>query len=290
MRVIGKPSLVSAEVDLAFKSIPRFCYRSHFSKISTSSLESDKGWCCCFRSTQGILSQFFIRFKEKNPKQYQGLFGDVNPLTLFYDKADAPFSIQNLVTNASKYGIPIGKWGKPSKIAFGIQDIFKSLNLSCIVGQHFTILQSDIDSATFPSLVLIPGLFGLRKMDPQYIPFLQLCLCIPDSLGFISGKKNSAFFFCGFDQKQFVYFDPHVLKTAAVSENDIPSFFSLPQKTILCESINPSILLAFMCENKDSLFCLLQILLGCSPTPVGITNDGEIEKALESTLDIDDIV
>jgi len=207
MKVIGRSHLSSKDTCQAINSIPRFCYRSHYEPISGTNLTSDKGWGCCFRSSQGLIASFLSQFFSLFPEKFLETFRTGNPLTLFLDIPSSPFGIQNLVQTAEKYGTPKGTWAKPSSIAQTIKDIFTQYNISCFIGQNFTISQNEIKRITFPALVLIPGLFGLHKLDEKFISFLQLCLCAPGTCGFVSGRKDSAYFIFGFDPTHFLYFD-----------------------------------------------------------------------------------
>ncbi|EAY22003.1 Clan CA, family C54, ATG4-like cysteine peptidase [Trichomonas vaginalis G3] len=273
------------EIKDVIADIPRFCYRYNLSDLANSLLTTDKGWGCCFRSTQGLLCQYILKLHRKFRSLYDQVFGqNVNPLDLFLDIPSAPFGIQNLTKNAFAIGLPVGEWAKPSIMAATIKLIFDTLNLSCIISQDLTLDSNDIKHTKYPALILIPSLFGLSKMDDSYLSFLLLCLCIESSLGFVSGQNASAYYFVGFDLEDFYYFDPHVTKEAVVSP-PYDSFFDLELKSMKKESINPSVLLGFYCDG--SIDDLIMQLTGCIKSPISVIERENLDDILNSVIEIE---
>lgn len=292
MRVVGvDESAIEAEQKNGFRRIPRFCYRKGFAPIEGTTLTKDRGWGCCFRSAQGLLCQFAFRLMAQAPNIYQEAFGLKYPLDLFLDDPQSPFGIQNLVLATAPHGIPPGNWAKPSILAAGIRDIMERHGLGCIVAQDFGIEKPDDFESKFPALLLIPGLFGLHKLDISLFPFLVLCLCVKGALGFVSGHKNSAYYIYGVDctEQSFLYFDPHTTKEAALTESHYESFFSLPGKSLKAANANPSMLLGFLVEDSLSLDDLLLNLGGCCESPIRVRSEQEEERMAAMVLDIDDL-
>ena len=275
MKIIGRNGTDDVINMSTFSEIPRFCYRNGFSPIDPGNYSSDKGWGCCYRSSQGVLAQYVIKLKTSFPDLFQSTFGDASPCDLFMDTPESPFGIHKMVFSTVKAGISVGEWAKPSAVAFGIQQILKDLNLSCIVSRDFTLL--------------ITGLFGLNSFDMSFLPFLQLCLCADGSLGFVSGHKNAAYYVIGFDSSHFTYFDPHVTKPAALSSNDAPSFYQLQYKLLNVSSINPSVLIGFMCLDHNSVEEILFKLMSCHYSPICVASFKETEDVEKVVLDIDDL-
>ncbi|KAH0792646.1 Clan CA, family C54, ATG4-like cysteine peptidase [Histomonas meleagridis] len=270
----------------AFKHIPRFCYRKNFQKVGR--YNSDTNWGCCYRSAQGILAQYFILFKNKFPQIFNSKFGQLTTYELFLDSFDSPFSIQNLAQCAVPFGIGVGNWAKPSTVANSISTIMKRFNLSVVIIRDFLIQELDLEGVQYPLLLMIPGLFGLNTIDLQMTTFLKACLCTKGSLGFVSGKKNSAYYIVGFEGDDFIYFDPHVTKVAAINLEDAKSFFELPPKKMKGKNLNPSILIGFMVENQEDLRDMLMILLTCDPTPLHLLSQQQNELA-NQIIDIDEL-
>ena len=303
IKLIGTSEFSTKSSEDVIKEIPRFCYRNRFEQINGTKITSDKGWGCCFRSAQGMIAQYVLHLYNENRDVYNATFcqktnpeneneviyKEVHPLSLFLDVPGSPFGIQNLVTAAQSIGVSPGEWAKPSTIAAAIKVIFDSLHLSCVISQDFSLNLDKIGQITGPTLLLIPGMFGLDHFDMNFMPFLQLCICANGSLGFVSGKRNSAFFFFGFDSTNFAYFDPHVTKPAVTKESEFSSFFDLPPKLLKTERINPSILVGFFCNSSEHLAELLMVLTACFASPLMITDATELDQIVDQVMDIDDI-
>ena len=291
MKVVGCSENPVDNIEKVLSVMPRFCYRSGFHPLENTKIQSDKGWGCCYRSSQGIIAQYIIRLKQNNEELFKTIFPNCDdPLTLFYDEPSAPFGIHSLVSATARVGVAVGEWAKPSTIAAGIKIIFESLGLSCYVSQDFAFNIDNIRSDTkYPCLILIPGLFGLDNFDSRFLPFLQLCLCTESSLGFVSGRRNSAFYFFGMNATDFFYFDPHVTKTHASNNTSRQSFFDLAPKSMSVNAINPSILLGFTSSNYSELEDLFMILVSCLASPITVHDNAQLEEMEKNVFDIDAI-
>ena len=294
MKISGVKENPVEDIDAVVSSIPRFCYRKGFEAISGSSLTSDKGWGCCYRSAQGLICQHIMRLHKYSNDVYVKVFPDnPDPLSLFADDPRMPFSIHSLVSATNEVGVQIGEWAKPSTISAGIKIILERLGLSCFLAQDLRLNADSISSLSFPCMVLIPGLFGLEKLDPVFLPFLQLCICIDSSLGFVSGQRYSAYYFFGMSSSEFYYFDPHVTKRyvdqSIEDDHKYDSYFELEPKHINALSINPSVLLGFSCSSKQELKDLLFTLVSCKSSPVLITHDSDLADIENTIIDIDEL-
>lgn len=288
MKVIGKIDSHSESSPELFSHVPRFCYRKDFQPIPPGNFITDRGWGCCYRSIQGLLCQCFLRLKEKYPYRYNQIFhSTISPYFLFYDIPAAPFGIHSLVAEAELLGLNAGEWAKPSLLAVAIQNICKTIHFGCIISHDFTITKSEVD-VPYPALLLIPGLFGLNQLDQSLIPFLQLCMCVEDSLGIVSGWKGYAYYIVGFNNTHFAYFDPHTTKPAIVDEQNEDSLYSLSFKKIKYNQLNPSMLLGFLCKTESELNELLVTLMSCTSSPLDFT-EPNYEDACKRVLDIDDL-
>ena len=289
MRIVGNKSTLSSDYKLkqAFEKVPRFCYRKSFVPILNSNLTTDKGWGCCLRSSQGIIAQFVLQIFNKNPEKYNSFFGEgKDPLSLFFDSPDAPFGIHNIVKFCAECGLEPGHWAKPSIAALAYKKIFDELNIGCVLCHNFSFFKSEFNT-NFPALVLIPGLYGMQNLDLSCIPFLLACLCSQNSLGLVSGKRNSAFFIAGFVDNQFVYFDPHTTKNALLNIEDSQSVYSIEPKFIKFKNINPSILIGFICHTASDLENTISSLMYIDSSPISIIEPND--SILSQVLDIDDL-
>ncbi|OHT17138.1 Clan CA, family C54, ATG4-like cysteine peptidase [Tritrichomonas foetus] len=289
MRVVGCRSTLSSASDpkKKFEHVPRFCYRKCFSPILNTKITSDKGWGCCFRCTQGIIGQFIYRLHNQYKTDYDRVFGqDCDPSSLFFDTPEAPFSIHNLVKNSIEFGLEPGTWAKPSIAAAAIQRIFGELHLGCVLCHDFCITKSEMD-ISFPAIFLVPGLFGLDSLDLSFIPFLHAAICIQGSLGFVSGKRNSAYYIAGLDSDKFIYFDPHTTMPALLRVEDKSSLFSIKPRTIRFRAINPSILIGFMCTSTSDLDNVIETMMSINSSPIDVNEPSD--AAMAQVLDIDDL-
>lgn len=297
MRVIGYMHTISENDDQSmtfFNQIPRFCYRQNFDPILDSKYKSDRGWGCCLRSTQGMIAQYILHLYSQFSAIYKKTFSRflktemASPLSLFFDSQEAPFSIHNIISSAKDQIIP-GVWAKPSIAAESINNIFNSLSLSCIIFKNFQI-SSKLEKITYPCLLLLPCLFGLNKFDMTFLPLLEALICMEGSLGFISGKGNSAYYIVGFEENSFIYFDPHYTKPAFLKEgeDDIKSLYSIKPKKIRMDKINPSILIGLMVRSDNELENLQIIMTGVNYSPFSILDEPE-DEIMSQVIDIDDL-
>ena len=60
-------------------------------------------------------------------------------------------------------------------------------------------------------IIFISFRFGLKELDPNYYDIIPLLYQkFRNNLGFVSGKKNKAYYFVGIDKnKKLIFFDPH---------------------------------------------------------------------------------
>ena len=123
-----------------------------------------------------------------------------------------------------------------------------------------------------------------------FLPLLEALLCMEGSLGFISGKGNSAYYIVGFEDNYFIYFDPHYTKPAFLKEgeDDIKSLYSIQPKKIKMDKINPSILIGLMIRSENELENLQIIMTGVNYSPFSISDEPE-EDIMSQVIDIDDL-
>lgn len=301
MRVMGFVHTLGSSLDnnsdsvIYLNQIPRFCYRQDFEPISDSKYKTDRGWGCCLRSTQSMIAQFILHLYNLYPTLYMKTFSNylaspsASPLSLFFDTPKAPFSIHNIIANGDSTQLTAGEWAKPSVAAESISNIFHSLGLNCTIFRDF-LISPKLENVSYPCLLLMPGLFGLNKFDVTFLPLLEAEICMEGSLGFISGKGNSAYYVVGFDDKNFIYFDPHYTKPAFTKEStdDIQSLYSIQPKRIRTDKINPSILIGIMLHSPNDLENLQIVMTGINDSPFSILEKPS-ENSLDNVMDIDDL-
>ncbi|KAI7790411.1 Cysteine protease ATG4B [Triplophysa rosa] len=71
-----------------------------------------------------------------------------------------------------------------------------------------------------PLVLLIPLRLGLSDINEAYFEPLKQCFMMPQSLGVIGGKPNSAHYFIGFVGEELIYLDPHTTQPAVEPDED----------------------------------------------------------------------
>ncbi|TRY54569.1 hypothetical protein DNTS_001572 [Danionella cerebrum] len=107
-----------------------------------------------------------------------------------------------------------------------------------------------------PLVLLIPLRLGLSDINEAYIEPLKQCFMMPQSLGVIGGKPNSAHYFIGFVGDELIYLDPHTTQPAVEPCED--GYFPdesyhcqhPPCRMHICE-LDPSIAVGFFCPTED---------------------------------------
>nr|AQY19174.1 autophagy-like 4B cysteine peptidase protein [Oncorhynchus mykiss] len=109
-----------------------------------------------------------------------------------------------------------------------------------------------------PLVLLIPLRLGLSDINKAYIETLKRCFQLPQSLGVIGGKPNSAHYFIGYVGEELIYLDPHTTQPAVepCEDSQVPDDTyhcqHPPCRMHICE-IDPSIAVGFFCRTEDDL-------------------------------------
>ncbi|XP_067851735.1 cysteine protease ATG4B isoform X1 [Heptranchias perlo] len=107
-----------------------------------------------------------------------------------------------------------------------------------------------------PLVLLIPLRLGLSEINEAYIKTLKKCFMLPQSLGVIGGKPNSAHYFIGYVEDELIYLDPHTTQPAVEPLQD----FSIPDESFHCQhppcrmsisDLDPSIAVGFFCSTEE---------------------------------------
>ena len=273
-----------------YSEIPRFTYRSEFTPIPNTSITCDSGWGCCYRCCQGIAARYIKIIHEKDPKIFEKAFNGVESyLSLFEDTLDAPFSIQNLVMETEKLGVSPGEWAKPSQVAVSLSNIFNKYTLHNYVSLNCLIEPSKLQQAQYPMILMISLMCGLQEFDQAYFPFMKYLFTLPETIGIVSGFSGSAYYVVNINDSEVVsYFDPHVIQLAAKSSESNETFFNQKLMTMALSQLNPSILICFICLDKQSTDTLVKNICEFPNSPISLS---EIisDDVIDQVLDIDDL-
>ncbi|OWK05099.1 ATG4B [Cervus elaphus hippelaphus] len=82
-----------------------------------------------------------------------------------------------------------------------------------------------------PLVLLIPLRLGLADVNAAYAGTLKHCFRMPQSLGVIGGKPNSAHYFIGYIGDELIYMDPHTTQPAVATADRCP----VPDESFHCQ-------------------------------------------------------
>ncbi|XP_054114091.1 cysteine protease ATG4B isoform X3 [Callithrix jacchus] len=216
-------------------------------------------------------------------------------LNAFIDRKDSYYSIHQIAQMGVGEGKSIGQWYGPNTVAqvlkkLAVFDTWSSLAVhiamdNTVVMEEIrrlcrtsvpcagaTAFPADADrhcngfpagaevtsrpSPWRPLVLLIPLRLGLTDINEAYVETLKHCFMMPQSLGVIGGKPNSAHYFIGYVGEELIYLDPHTTQPA-VEPTD--SCF-IPDESFHCQhppcrmsiaELDPSIAVGFFCKTED---------------------------------------
>uniref|UniRef100_A0A8P4GRE1 Cysteine protease n=1 Tax=Dicentrarchus labrax TaxID=13489 RepID=A0A8P4GRE1_DICLA len=194
----------------------------------------------------------------------------ISILNAFIDKKDSYYSIHQIAQMGVGEGKPIGQWYGPNTVAQvlkklavfdtwsrlvvhvamdntvvieeikrlcmpwldaagayepeGVGELNGCLEGACALAEEETALWK-------PLVLLIPLRLGLSDINEAYIETLKQCFMLPQSLGVIGGKPNSAHYFIGYVGEELIYLDPHTTQPAVEPCED----GQVPDETYHCQ-------------------------------------------------------
>uniref|UniRef100_A0AAY4E2R2 Cysteine protease n=1 Tax=Denticeps clupeoides TaxID=299321 RepID=A0AAY4E2R2_9TELE len=280
-----------------------FTYRKSFLPIGGTGPTSDTGWGCMLRCGQMILGQALVcRHLGRDWRWVRGQRQReeyVSILNAFIDKKDCYYSIHQIAQMGVGEGKSIGQWYGPNTVAQVLKKlaVFDSWSRMAVhVAMDNTVVIEEIrcseaaapremngclegacamaeeETALWrPLVLLIPLRLGLTDINEAYIETLKQCFMMPQSLGVIGGKPNSAHYFIGFVGEELIYLDPHTTQPAVEPSEDgqVPddSYHCQhpPCRMDICE-LDPSIAAGFFCKTEDDFddWCARIRKMSCS--------------------------
>lgn len=215
-------------------------------------------------------------------------------LNAFIDRKDSYYSIHQIAQMGVGEGKSIGQWYGPNTVAQVLKKlaVFDTWSrLAVHVAMDNTVIIEEIkrlcmpwldferggcadplemngymegacamaleDTAVWkPLVLLIPLRLGLSDINEAYIETLKQCFMMPQSLGVIGGKPNSAHYFIGFVGEELIYLDPHTTQPAVEPfengeiQDDSYHCQHPPCRMHICE-LDPSIAVGFFCQTED---------------------------------------
>ncbi|XP_070278714.1 cysteine protease ATG4B isoform X1 [Myotis yumanensis] len=216
-------------------------------------------------------------------------------LNAFIDRKDSYYSIHQIAQMGVGEGKSIGQWYGPNTVAqvlkkLAIFDTWSALAVH--IAMDNTVVMEDIrrlcrsslpcaEATAFPAdseghcnglpagaevtnrpslwrplVLLIPLRLGLTDINEAYVETLKGCFMMPQSLGVIGGKPNSAHYFIGYVGEELIYLDPHTTQPAV----ELTDSFLIPDESFHCQhppsrmsigELDPSIAVGFFCKTED---------------------------------------
>lgn len=263
-----------------------FTYRRNFQAIGGTGPTSDTGWGCMLRCGQMIFAQALIcrhigrewRWDKKGPKgEYLSI------LTAFLDKKNSYFSIHQIAQMGVGEGKYIGQWYGPNTVAQVLRKLAafdQWSSMAVHIAMDNTVVTEEIrrlcrmgncDSGPLcnghagasdshrlwrPLVLLIPLRLGLSEINEAYIETLKHCFMLPQSLGVIGGRPNSAHYFIGYVGDELIYLDPHTTQPAVEPSDsgfiaDDSFHCQHPPCRMHVSEIDPSIAVGFFCSSEE---------------------------------------
>ncbi|XP_037017384.2 cysteine protease ATG4B isoform X3 [Artibeus jamaicensis] len=282
--ILGRKYSVFTEKDEILSDVASrlwFTYRKNFPAIGGTGPTSDTGWGCMLRCGQMIFAQALLcrhlgrdwrwTQRKRQPDSY------FHVLNAFIDRKDSYYSIHQIAQMGVGEGKSIGQWYGPNTVAqvlkkLAVFDTWSALAVH--VAMDNTVVMEDINSEGhcngFPSraevnnrlspwrplVLLIPLRLGLTDINEAYVETLKGCFMMPQSLGVIGGKPNSAHYFIGYVGEELIYLDPHTTQPVV----EFADSCSIPDESFHCQhppsrmnigELDPSIAVGFFCETED---------------------------------------
>uniref|UniRef100_A0A672SN23 Cysteine protease n=1 Tax=Sinocyclocheilus grahami TaxID=75366 RepID=A0A672SN23_SINGR len=293
--ILGKQFSALTEKDEILADVTSrlwFTYRKNFQPIGGTGPTSDTGWGCMLRCGQMILGQALI-CSHLGRVQVSGREQNISVLLLIYllpayyrntqmgvgeGKSIGQWYGPNTVAQVLK---KLAVFDSRSRLAVHVAmdntvviEEIKRLCMpwldfdrgACAASEEPREMNGDLEGACAlaeeetalwkPLVLLIPLRLGLSDINEAYFEPLKQCFMMPQSLGVIGGKPNSAHYFIGFVGHELIYLDPHTTQLA-VDPNEDSQFPDdsyhcqhPPCRMHICE-LDPSIAAGFFCQTED---------------------------------------
>lgn len=105
-------------------------------------------------------------------------------------------------------------------------------------------------------LVLLPLMLGVNKVETRYYSLIKLLLKMNDSVGIIGGMTRSALYFVGFQNDSLIYLDPHIVKIALKSNDELysslDSFVSDKARLLPLSKVKASMSVGFYFNSQEA--------------------------------------
>uniref|UniRef100_A0A8C3XJT4 Cysteine protease n=1 Tax=Chelydra serpentina TaxID=8475 RepID=A0A8C3XJT4_CHESE len=267
--ILGRPYSVLTEKEEILLDVTSrlwFTYRKNFPAIGGTGPTSDTGWGCMLRCGQMIFAQALVC---RHLGRAQMGVGEGKSIGQWYGPNTVAQVLKKLATFDTWSSLAVHIAMDNTVVMEEIRRLCKS-NFLRAGAAAFPAAESDLlyngypDGAEVtdrlslwkPLVLLIPLRLGLTDINEAYIETLKQCFMMPQSLGVIGGKPNSAHYFIGYVGEELIYLDPHTTQPAVEpSDNSC-----IPDESFHCQhppcrmsiaELDPSIAVGFFCNTEE---------------------------------------
>ena len=93
------------------------------------------------------------------------------------------------------------------------------------IGNEFIMYNNEKYFYKKNGIIFISLRLGLQKIEKNYIDVIpKLFISIHNNIGFVSGKKNRAYYFIGLKDKKLIFADPHFNQDIENDEDNFPTY------------------------------------------------------------------
>ncbi|XP_023577838.1 cysteine protease ATG4B [Octodon degus] len=267
--ILGRKYSIFTEKDEILSDVASrlwFTYRRNFPAIGGTGPTSDTGWGCMLRCGQMIFAQALVcrhlgrdwrwAQQKRQPDSYFSV------LNAFLDRKDSYYSIHQIAQMGVGEGKSIGQWYGPNTVAqvlkkLAVFDTWSSLAVHIAMDNTVVMEEITLWAADLRRMSGEEASYEGQPNSYQPIVFsLQHCFKMPQSLGVIGGKPNSAHYFIGYVGEELIYLDPHTTQPAV----ELTDGCFIPDETFHCQhppcrmgigELDPSIAVGFFCKTED---------------------------------------
>uniref|UniRef100_A0A8C3YIT8 Cysteine protease n=1 Tax=Catagonus wagneri TaxID=51154 RepID=A0A8C3YIT8_9CETA len=266
--ILGRKYSIFTEKDEILADVASrlwFTYRKNFPAIGGTGPTSDTGWGCMLRCGQMIFAQALLC---RHLGRAQMGVGEGKSIGQWYGP--------NTVAQVLKKLAVFDTWSALAvHIAMDNTVVMEEIRRLCRGGparagaaaspadsdRHCNGFPAEAEAGSRPApwrplVLLIPLRLGLTDINAAYTETLKRCFMMPQSLGVIGGKPNSAHYFIGYVGEELIYLDPHTTQPAV----QVADRCLIPDESFHCQhpphrmsvaELDPSIAVGFFCQTED---------------------------------------
>ncbi|KEG15574.1 AUT2/APG4/ATG4 cysteine peptidase [Trypanosoma grayi] len=239
-----------------------FSYRNRFIPLANGAT-TDHGWGCMIRAGQMMLGYALMRFFNNGNARIDGTNTEElreKAQAFFRDVPQAPFGIHAITTEGVEHGVACGKWFGPTPLAVTLSRLSATHLAAGGTGPVVLAVSDRLVGAqrveqllrqSAQVVLLIPVMLGLGGVSAKYARLLTRCLDMESSIGILGGRRAEAYYLYGHQGDDVFFLDPHFIKTAPTSVDDLKAQVGV-RRMLLATEFDTSMALGFYISSLDS--------------------------------------